>query len=301
MKIIITETFLHYLPNGLGWIEGLEQLGHEVYALQSHVNKITDIDEYVDIVVFMGMHTVILSDIIEFKNKWPDTKLVAVCFGFDESYLQLKKYIDLWVEHNYKHDLVDKLFKEADMKLVHIPLATSINKFNKIDIPKIYDTSFIGQFGNTGHGYREQDYYLDPIINLKVKGFYSGFYNYPNINVNELNRIYNSTKINLNFHYPNQKIQSDQQTDSIDFNSRIFDIAISNNFQLCDHPNIHHIFEDGIEHTSKEDWLDKFYYYLHNESDRLEMADKAYKICSIKHTWKARMVDFLEHMNISII
>ena len=86
MKILVTETFLHFLPNGLGWIEGFQDLGHTAYALQSHVNSINEIDEELDVLIFMGMHTVKYEDVVKFKDRWPDTKLVAVCFGFDESY-----------------------------------------------------------------------------------------------------------------------------------------------------------------------------------------------------------------------
>ncbi len=298
MKVVVTETFLHHIPNGAGWIEGIEALGHTCYGLQSHLYNINDIDEQVDVVVFMGMHTVKLEDVIKFKDKYPNTKLVAVCYGFEEYYLTLKPYIDLWVEHNFKHDLVDNLFKQEGMKLVHIPLGSSINKFKPLDISKDYDVSFIGQFGNAGHGYREQDYYLDPVLNLNLKGLYSGFYNYPQIGSDQLNASYNSTKVNLNFHYPNQKIQTDLQSDSIDFNSRVFDIALSGNFQLCDHPYIGGLFEDGVAYTSKEDWIDTLQYYLNNETARLEMANKAYKICLEKHTWKSRMSDFINYINL---
>jgi len=298
MKIVVTETFQHFLPTGNGWIEGLQQLGHETFGLQSHIYSINAINEEMDIVVFMGMHTVKLDDIIKFKDKYPNTKLVAVCYGFEEYYLTLKPYIDLWVEHNYKHDLVDNMFKQEGMKLVHIPLGSSLTKFGPVDTIKDYDVSFIGQFGDRGHGYREQDYYLDPVLNLNLKGIYSGFYNYTHIISDQLNSAYNLSKVNLNFHYPSQKVQTNLQSDSIDFNSRVFDIALSGNFQLCDHPYVGELFEDGVKHTSKEDWIDTLQYYLNNETARLEMAEKAYKICLEKHTWKSRMNDFINYINL---
>jgi glycosyltransferase involved in cell wall biosynthesis len=298
MRIVVTETFQHFLPTGNGWIEGLYQTGHEAFGLQSHIYSINALEEEVDVVVFMGMHTVKLDDIIRFKDKYHSTKLVAVCYGFEEYYLTLKPYIDLWVEHNYKHDLVDNMFKQEGMKLVHIPLGSSTVKFKPVDTIKDYDVSFIGQFGDRGHGYREQDYYLDPVLNLNLKGIYSGFYNYTHIISDQLNSAYNLSKVNLNFHYPSQKIQTDLQSDSIDFNSRVFDIALSGNFQLCDHPYVGELFEDGVKYTSKEDWIDTLQYYLNNETARLEMAEKAYKICLEKHTWKSRMNDFINYINL---
>jgi glycosyltransferase involved in cell wall biosynthesis len=298
MKVVITETFQHFLPNGFGWIEGLQQLYHQAVALPSHLYSINAIDEEVDVVVFMGIHTLKLDDIIQFKDRYPNTKLVAVCYGFQEYYLTLKPYIDLWVQHNFKHDIVENLFKEHGMKLVYIPLGSSTTIFKPVDITKRYDVSFIGQFGSDGPEYREQDYYLDPVLNLNIKGLYSGFYNYPQIPANQLNVSYNSTKVNLNFHYPQQKTQTHLQSYSIDFNSRVFDVALSGNFQLCDHPYIGELFEDGITYTTKEDWIDTLQYYLNNETARVEMANKAYTICLEKHTWKSRMTDFINYINL---
>lgn len=294
MKILVTETFLHFLPNGFGWIEGFQDLGHEAYGLQSHVNSINDIDEKLDMIIFMGTHTMKYEDIVKFKDAWPNTVLVAVCAKFEESYVSYKPYINFWVEHNYKHSISDKLFEEAGMKLIHVPLASSPKLFSKLNTSKEYDVSFIGQFGeNRGHGYREQDIYLDPIIKLPLKGFYAGFYQYPNVSLNSLNLAYNHTKINLNFHYPNQKLESEDINNYIDFNSRVFDIPMSGNFQICDHPYLGELFEDGLKCTSKEDWVDTVKYYLNNEEERLILAKKAHEECLLKHTWKSRMSEFL--------
>jgi hypothetical protein len=153
MKILVTETFRHFMPNGKGWLEGINQLGHQGYALQSHINTINQVDEAMDVIVFMGMHTVNIEHITDYKNRFPATKMVAVCYGFEESYLNLKPYIDLWVEHNYQHDLVDGLFKQGDYifhrggpfvakiykkfsqlnKLLSVPFANA-NKWNPADI-----------------------------------------------------------------------------------------------------------------------------------------------------------------------
>lgn len=290
MKILVTETFQHFMPVGAGWIEGLEELGHTVFGLQSHLFSILDVDESLDVVVFMGMGTVKKDCVVKFKDRWPDTKLVVVCFGFEESYLELKSHIDLWVEHTYKHDLVDELFESAGMNLIHLPLAASSKLFYPTTNDNfLYDASFIGQFGTNAHGYREQDHYLYPIMQLPIKGFWSGFDGYQTIPAHELVRVYNSTKINLNFHYPYQKRQSDLQNDCIDFNSRVFDIALTGNFQLCDHPFVSEYFGEGIVYSTREDWRDIFQYFLVNEEERRSLASIARQTALTQHTWKSRM------------
>lgn len=299
MKVVVTETFLHHLPNGAGWIEGIEALGHTCYGLQSHLYRITDIDEEVDVVVFMGMHTINFDDVVKFKDRWPSTKLVAVCFGFDEQYLKLKPYIDLWVEHTHRHDVADKLFTEAGMVLKHLPLATSPNLFgNNKSVDKLYDVSFIGTFGDRGgHGYRDQDVYLDPVLKLNHKGLFGGFYNYPNIPAHQLKDVYALSRVNLNFHYPYQKVQTEDPSTCIDFNSRVFDIAMGNNFQLCDHPYVGDLFDGGVIYTSKEDWLDTYQYYLSNDEARTQMSQIAHQEVVKKHTWEVRMKEFINTIN----
>jgi hypothetical protein len=298
MRALVVETFLHHLPIGAGWMEGLKELGHEAYALPSHMYNINDIDEPMDIVMFIGTHTFTHTDLIKYKNKWPETKVVVVCSGFDKEYLNIREYVDLWVEHTYKHDIIDDIFNSEGMKIAHIPLATSEKTFYNTNIEdKPYDVSFIGQFGNNGHGHRDEDIYLYPIMKLPIKGFWSGFNGYPQVHASNLINIYNNTKVNINFHYPYQKKQSDQTSDSIDFNSRVFDIAITKNFQLCDHPHILEFFDEGIGYADKHEWTDMFNYYLHNEEARIEKANKAYDICKENHTWKSRMLTLTNIIN----
>ena len=68
--------------------------------------------------------------------------------------------------------------------------------FNKIETPKTYDVSFIGNFA---HGYREEDIYLDPVIKLYPNGVYSGFYEHPHLAPDQLNIVYKLTRVKFNF------------------------------------------------------------------------------------------------------
>jgi hypothetical protein len=289
----VIESFTHYIPTGLGWIEGLDQLGHNVYAIPTtHYDYSTMSLEDIDWTIFMG--TPDLQKLSQFKQLNPDTKVIIVCFGWDNIYLDLKNYVDVWVEHTYKHDLVDAKFEEYGMKLHHIPLGASNRVFTSLEIEKIYDLSFIGQFGEKGHGYRHQDHYLYPIIKLGLNGFYSGFDGYDCIKHETINQIYNQSKINLNFHYQYQKEQTTDLSTSIDFNGRVFEIALAGGFQLCDHPNVNEYFGDGIIYSSKEDWLDTFNFYLKNPYLRKELSLKAQQIALQNHTWKNRMQQLID-------
>lgn len=287
MDFIIVESFSHHIPTGLGFIEGLTQLGHNAYALPTTQYNINQINQELDVVILLGWPNV--KDVVEFKQSHPLTKIIVVGFGWNDIVLELKDYIAVWMEHTYKHELADKVFKQHGLTLHHIPLGASSERFKPLNIEKQYDLSFIGQFGRQGHGYRHEDVYLYPLIKRQLNGFYSGFDGHPSIRHTQINEIYNSTKINVNFHYPYQKQESENMAESIDFNGRVFEIALAGGFQLCDHPYIRDYFGEGIVTATHSHWEEVFDYYINNPTLRVELAHQAQQTALANHTWKSRM------------
>ena len=91
----VIESFTHYIPTGLGWIEGLDQLGHNVYAIPTSQYDYSTMNlEDIDWTIFMG--TPDLQKLSQFKQLNPDTKVIVVCFGWNDIYLDLRKYVDTW-------------------------------------------------------------------------------------------------------------------------------------------------------------------------------------------------------------
>jgi spore maturation protein CgeB len=293
MNFVIYEPFLHFVPTGEGWIEGLVKNGHQATALSSFIYKLhTLVISNADCIIIMELpHKQSLE---AFKQNNPDIKVVLVGFQYDPEAILLKDYVDFWFELHYKHDAMEEFFNYNGLELHMIPLAASEDIFKPLQQKKIYDLSFIGQFGNKGHGYREEDTYLYPLKSLGLKGYYSGFDSFPQTAHEDLNVVYNSTKVNINFHYYYQKNQFQNLESKLDFNGRVFELALSGNFQLCDLPHVSDLFENGVTFTSKEDWKDTFNYYLHNTEAREEQARIARNIALEKHTWKSRMKQFLE-------
>lgn len=286
-KFIVAESFTHHIPTGLGYIEGLTQLGYEAYALPTGQYKLTDLAQDVDCVVIMGWPNV--GEVIEFKQHNPTTKIVVVCFGWSDIVDKLADYVHAWVEHTYKHDKVDEIYKQHGHTLHHVPLGASSTSFYPMNYRSEYDLSFVGQFGQNGHGYRHEDVYLYPLMRKNLTGFYSGFHQYSTVSHSSLNLIYNKTKINLNFHYWDQKQQTEDLQTKIDFNGRVFEIALSGGFQLCDHPHVSSFFGEGIVVATEHDWCDAFDYYLNNQEARQQMAAKAQEVALQNHTWMSRM------------
>jgi len=291
-KFIVAESFGHHIPTGLGWIEGLMQLGHTAYGLPTGRFNINDIDELVDYLIILGWPDV--DDIIRFKQKSPDVKIIVVCFGWSEVVEKLIDYVYVWAEHTIMHDFADNIFKEHGLTLHHIPLGASTTRFYPLNTELIYDLSFVGQFGQNGHGYRHEDVYLHPLMRNELKGYYSGFSNYPFTAHSDLNTIYNTTKINVNFHYWDQKCQTNDPQTRIDFNGRVFEIALSGGFQLCDHLYARDYFGDGIITASPDEWRETFDYYLNNPIARSEASLKAQQTALQNHTWMCRMKQLID-------
>lgn len=286
-KVVIIESFTHHIPTGLGFIEGLNQLGYQTYSLPTTHYSINNISEEVDIIINLGWPNI--NEIKQFKSEFPNTKIAILIDGWNDCVLDLKQEVDVWFGLSYKADLLDIIYQSYGLTLHHIPLGASSERFKPLNIEKQYDLSFIGQFGKTGHGYRHEDIYLYPLMDLGLKGLYSGFDGYPFVLHTDLNKIYNQTKININFHYWYQKEQNDNPQAIIDFNGRVFEIALAGGFQLCDHPYIKEYLGNGIIYSDKENWKETFNYYLNNPEEREYLSKIAQQNVLQNHTWKSRM------------
>jgi len=300
-RILIFEEWHHFIPTGKSWAYGLYHLGNDVFHIApSEINDNTLKDLYdlnLDVIIWFDVNISPQSHAFMKKLKEVTNTKIIVAVGLDykPQYYDFRDIIDYWVSTTYKHERADYNFRTNGYDLIHIPLAASEILFFNIDnIEKEYDVSFIGQFGITGHGNRNEDKYLFPIIDEpNFKGFYSGFiYNqkgYGTVSYERLNKIYNSTKVNLNFHYDNQK----GTTDRIDFNARTFEICLSKQFQLCDHPYIKELIPSMYVETNPKDWKETVYYFLENEDMRNTIATETFNEVIENHLWTHRMQTLL--------
>lgn len=297
MKFLIYESWNHYFPIGKGWAEGLQQLNNEVCHVEPNSFKLSDyvsneLYEKIDYIIWFDFDYSqdTYEELDKIKALHPNVDIIPIVLNYNDNFdNKYKSYINKVVSLTYKHKSAEKDFNNNGYKYLNLPLATSTNIFNKLNLDKKYDVSFIGKFGSNGHGYRKQDIYLYPILDEPVLSAYTvGFsynkYSLNSIDYSELNDIYNSTDINLNFHYDIQK-----GPDRIDFNYRTFDICAAGGFQLCDHPYVNELIPDLIVEEDGNKWKEIVKYYLHNSTERKEIADKCYKYVIENHTWKNRM------------
>ncbi|MCP4150193.1 MAG: glycosyltransferase family 1 protein, partial [bacterium] len=110
------------------------------------------------------------------------------------------------------------------------------------------------------------------------------------VEVPEINKIYNLSKINLNYHLTITVRGT---------NLRTFDIPASGAFLLTDYCSdiVDRLFEEGTEVITYKDFKemkDKAGYYLQNEKERLEIAGNARQKVLKKHLYKHRIAELLD-------
>lgn len=111
-----------------------------------------------------------------------------------------------------------------------------------------------------------------------LKKIYKGIVNSPE----KLNQIYNSSKIALNVHHS----QLEEGT-----NQRTFEASGSGVFQVSDYKKVieEEFGENIATYTNPNELLETVNFFLQNEKDRNEKAEKAHLIASANNTYKKRL------------
>jgi len=292
-KIILCDSTMHPTPILKGWCLGLLDLGHDASFLPIPQYSILDINEEVDILIYPFITENHIPQFETFKKRYPNTKIIGCRDQWDPSYFKLKGIVDFFVAALDDTPSLRKEYKENGFDLYNIPLAGNDKLFFKSNQEKQFDACWIG---NLSHGYRSEDKFLYPILD-KYKCFLGGItykeYKHGFIPYNTHNPIRNQSKINLSFHVPYQKPNRGKFYDRVDCNQSVFNIALSGNFQLCDHPLVTDYFKGNVVLGNEDNWLELFEYYINNEKEREELAYNAMIIAKKEHTWKKRMEQFI--------
>jgi hypothetical protein len=297
-KIILCDTVHHATPILMEWYYGLEDLGYQVSYLPIPEYTILNIDEEFDILIYAGIpdSDEFLKQFEQFKLKFPKCKIIGAGDSWKPNYINFKGIVDFFITTQHECPSLTKSYEENGFKLYNVPLAANHRLFFKVDTPKLYDACFIG---NLSHGYRGEDKFLYPILDndryncilggIAYKKYQTGFIPYQ-----EHNSIRNATRVNLNFHVPYQKPNKGEHRDRVDLNQSVYNIALSGNFQLCDHPLVETLFKGSIVIGDESNWLELFNYYLHNKEEREAKAEQARQIAIQSHTWLVRMTELMQ-------
>jgi len=295
MKIALFDTNNHPTPILREWGFGFRDLYHDVvfYPIEFH-NIRSCIGQNYDLIVYVGSMNA--SDFEEVKKSNPKTVIVCATDSMRDDFDHYKGLIDYFLTTQHKSPALTSFFSDIGFKLLNVPLAGNNHYFYPHNKTEQYDICFIGTLA---HGDRNESKYLYPFLNNNSYNFYLAGMSYngygvPFIPYEQANTIRNSTKVNINFHYDYQIEGLGHIPDRVDLNQSVYNIALAGAFQICDHPLVSELFDSSIVVSDKQNWVDTVNYYLHNKEAREQLAMKSYKIAIEKHTWKARMKEFLE-------
>jgi len=204
--------------------------------------------------------------------------------------------------------LVDKFWVEQTKTInpntFYLPHAASIKNFHPItDKEKLYNITFVGDsFGGNNEGIRRAET-LKILYENNLKPVLFGdvywkklFYKYPFLektykgsitSPEQLNNVYNNSKIVLNIHHSQLKSGTNQRT---------FEASASKAFQLSDYRDsiILHFGKSIETYSSSEELIKKANFFLAHPKERIDLAEKSYQNVLEKHSYSQRIRILLE-------
>jgi len=294
VKIAVFDTNNHPTPILKEWGFGFLDLGHEVdFYPTEHHTILACMNKLYDLIVYVGSIQLHEFELVKQQNS--NVKIVCATDQMQPHFYQLKGIVEFFITTQHECPSLVNEFKQIGFDLKHVPLAGNNHLFYPEQMIKQYDVCFIGTLG---HGYRGEDKYLYPVLdnpnyNCYLAGMQYKHYNTPFLPYDQANAIRNSSKININFHVAYQHRGLGNPIDRVDLNQSVYNIALAGGFQICDHALASELFDGNIILGNEDNWNDLIAYYINNDDARNKLAKQSYEIAITKHTWKARMCEFL--------
>jgi len=263
-------------------------------------------------ILFIVHGTFILPQFFQkINNKKPRLKVVLWCMDSALLYkniLNTGKYYDLF--YTFEPSDIPRL-KEYNIEATYLPLGYDPKTFfpleNRINE---YDISFVGILFPDRKRLFDELLRENPNLNFKIWGKQwsclqpENYLDYKlhryrlkkcidnfNILPVQANKIYNHTKICLNFHH---------KQSVLGLNPRFFEIFGSGAFQLVDYkPVIDTLFDYKSQDfcfMNKKDLNEKIYFYLEHEKERNRIAKDMHEIIKNQHTYHHRVEKILSDL-----
>ena len=221
-----------------------------------------------------------------------DEGTIVIGWFFDDE-VRFDNYSKWWIPYLDYILTTDKQAVEKYKKLgedaFHLLVFSSPDCFKKINLPKIYDVSFVG----TNIANRQE--IIDTLNNegIPVRTFGSGWSS-GYVSLNDMVKIYNQSKINLSF------MRSYGQNTRSQMKCKIFDICMCGGFLLCEYiPGIEEYYKIGKEiecFNNIKEATEKIKYYLRHKDEREIIANAGWKRANAEHTNFIRLSDIFQEI-----
>lgn len=262
-----------------------------------------------DVVLFSLYTYQFIPDTIKEIGKYTKT----LCFFHDDTWR--RDFSIYWAQYFDYFTTTDIYGEERYKKIglpnaIYFPWGCNQHIYHKLDLPKIYDVSFVGGY----HPWREWLIKLLHKEGIQVEVFGTGWKN-GHVEQDDMIRIFNQSKINLNLSNsaswdliymlssPKAFINTlKSKKNSEQMKARHFEINGCGGFQLSYYvEGLEHNYEIGKEiaiYNNSEDLVDKVKYYLANEEERETIALAGYNRTITEYTFDKRFAKAFEKMRI---
>lgn len=300
MKTFVTrDTTLYPIPSGYIFFDGFQKLGWKTFYVpppSEGGRRLIDYDYGASVNILFDYQNLLsnpnhVEDLKLFKEQNPDCKIFVSAFlpydhnrttEVDKRFEQYRGVVDYFFNSTLQHNRAKKDFAELGFEYLCIPYPAIILPENTSKLNYLYDTCFVGTIDS---GERLFNIWYPEIIKPHLKTYLAGFNGHPKIGFEEMIGVSLQTKINLNPHYLDQVGEDANNIHSrIDFNTRVFNLAVLGCFQLTNHPWFKTIFGEEYPIFDQYNFKDMLAYYLQNEEERIKIANSTKQAAVEKYT-----------------
>lgn len=204
-----------------------------------------------------------------------------------------------FVWHNCTTEVTRSFFASRRIRYLSIPMGTGVRRFVPLYPTEhaVRDVAFVGGGQHRPHERRMLATVLNELGPQRVEVVGHGWeaLGIPARHVgygSEANRIYNSARICVNLHAPEQKLGPFRFV-----NNRVFDIAAAGRLQISDYPEglSEHFSADKLSGVADEDWAVRVLEAVSIRPDDLDrIAARAREAVISRHTWRHQALAALE-------
>ena len=242
---------------------------------------------------------------------------IPIAFWFVEDFRTLTYWKEISTSYDHfftiqKDEFHSELTNLGVKDFYYLPQAAHPNVHRPLDIPLDQKKHYQADIAFLGAAYHNRVQSFPRLLEYDFKIWGTGWNlesplgkkiqnNNKRVTTEEIVKIYNTGKINLNLHSSTFHYGINPEGDFV--NPRTFEIAACKGFQILDHRsdliNLFNLDEELIVFHSLDEMKDQINYYLENPNLRQAIANRSYKRVLNEHTIEHRMHEMLLHIFIN--
>ena len=241
------------------------------------------------IILMMGSVNILETTIQAIREM--GVKTIGYFFDDLTMYERYSRYLIRYFDYTVTVDTPDVLEKyhKAGGRAFYWPNGVSTNEMHKLETTYQYDVSFVGKYSLDREMYIKN---LERQYGIKTNLFGHGWEGSGLVSIEEMNRIFNQSKINLCF--------TRAMNGKTHLKGRIFEVTTSGGFLLTEYAdNLECFYEINKEIACFDDideLAEKIKYYLQHEDEREAIAKAGWEKANSNYTWNKHFEHIFEQI-----